>query len=156
MNLCAGFGATNHEFGTNSDCHGYTVHGCTHLSNCMPYRDPGLRAAWMREYRKRKRAARIGAPVSRPSIARAPEPSSAPPRQIIEKPGSQPASPNPGFAPQRARNSFITALELARFFPIGVPGSQVCPYCYNTGYSSPGTRCSYCQRGERWVPVQKV
>jgi hypothetical protein len=26
--------------------------------------------------------------------------------------------------------------------------SRVCPYCYNTGYSSPGTRCSYC-RGER-------
>jgi hypothetical protein len=28
-------------------------------------------------------------------------------------------------------------LELARPFPIGIIASQVCPYCYNTGYSSP-------------------
>src|SRR5438094_686289 len=33
------------------------VHGtrCRHLINCMPYRDPARRAAWMREYRKRKK-----------------------------------------------------------------------------------------------------
>jgi hypothetical protein len=48
-----------------------------------------------------------------------------------------------------AGSRFRTALQLARTFPVGVLASQVCPYCYNTGSSSPGTRCSYCQRGER-------
>src|SRR5262249_24444299 len=56
------------------------VHGarCTHLSSCMPYRDPARRAAWMREYRKRKRVGRTGAPLSLsspPSVVRVPEPS---------------------------------------------------------------------------------
>jgi hypothetical protein len=32
--------------------------------------------------------------------------------------------------------------------PFGVLASQACPYCYNTGYSSPGTRCSYCRNHE--------
>jgi hypothetical protein len=50
---------------------------------------------------------------------------------------------------QGPRTSFKTALELARSFPIGVHGSQVCQYCYNAGYSSPGTRCSYCQGTKR-------
>jgi hypothetical protein len=45
--------------------------------------------------------------------------------------------------------SFKTALQLAQIFPFGVLASRVCPYCYNTGYSSPGTRCSYCRSGER-------
>src|SRR5438128_791776 len=33
------------------------VHGtrCRQLINCMPYRDPARRAAWMREYRKGKK-----------------------------------------------------------------------------------------------------
>jgi hypothetical protein len=85
----------------------------------------------MREYRKRKRAAQIGAPMSRassPSIVRAPEASHVP-RRIIERPGPQPAIANTGFVPEGARSSFKSALELARFFPIGVHGSQVCPYC---------------------------
>ena len=61
---------------------------------------------------------------------------------------------DPGFEPtgvvrQGPRTSFKTALELARSFPIGVHGSQVCQYYYNTGYSSPGTRCSYCQGTKR-------
>jgi hypothetical protein len=124
---------------------------CTHLSNCMPYRDPSRKAAWMREYRKRKRVAHTSAPValpSPPSVVRRPEPSFVPQR-IMEGPGPQPARPNTGFAPQGARSSFKTASELARPFPVGIFASQVCPYCYNTGYSSPGTRCSYCRRGER-------
>ena len=65
------------------------------------------------------------------------------------KTGSASRRPSAAFVPQSARSSFKTALELARFFPIGVHGSRVCPYCYNTGYSSPGTRCSYCRREER-------
>jgi len=47
------------------------------------------------------------------------------------------------------RSRFKTALQLARTFPFGVLASQACPYCYNTGYSSPGTRSSYCRRRER-------
>jgi hypothetical protein len=38
------------------------------------------------------------------------------------------------------------ALDPMRTFPFGSLASQVCPYCYNTGYSSPGTRCSYCRQ----------
>jgi hypothetical protein len=124
---------------------------CTHLSKCMPYRDPAQRAAWMREYRKRKRVGRTGAPASLPSppsITRALEPAPVP-RRIAERPGPHPAPPSTGFVREGAVSSFKTALELARTFPIGVLSSQVCPYCYNTGYSSPGTRCSYCRRGER-------
>jgi hypothetical protein len=105
----------------------------------------------MREYRKRKRTAPMSAPVSRafsPSIMRAPEPSHVP-EPIIERPVPQPAPPNTGVARKRARSGFKTALQLARTFPYGVLASQVCPYCYNTGYSSPGTRCSYCGGGTR-------
>jgi hypothetical protein len=129
------------------------VHGarCTHLKNHMPYCDPARRAAWMREYRKRKRATQVNVPVSRTSsasIVRAPEPSGVPQR-ITESPGPQAAPPNTGLWRQGARSSFKTALELAQPFPFGVLASQACPYCYNTGYSSPGTRCSYCRSGER-------
>jgi hypothetical protein len=128
------------------------VHGarCMHLSNCMPYRDPARRAAWMREYRKRKHATKISAPVSRassPSIVRAPEPSHVPQR-VKERPDPQPVRPNTGFVRKAARSCVKTALDLARPFPPGVLASQVCPYCYNSGYSSPGTRCSYCRREE--------
>src|SRR5215469_2279285 len=128
------------------------IHGarCTHLIRCMPYRDPARRAAWMREYRRRKRVARTTAPtlhVASPSDMRVPEPSSVLQR-IIERPAPQRALPN-GFLRKGAGSNSKTALELARSFPIGMLASQVCPYCYNTGYSSPGTRCSYCRRGER-------
>ena len=105
----------------------------------------------MREYRKRKHAAQMSAPVSRkfsPPIARAPEPSRVPVR-IIERPACQLTRPETGVVRQGPRTSFKTALELARSFPVGVHGAQVCSYCYNTGYSSPGTRCSYCQRAKR-------
>lgn len=102
----------------------------------------------MREYRKRKRASKMSALASRPfsaSIARAPEPSRATQR-IIESPVPQLARQSTGFVQKSPRSSFKTALELARSFPIGLHGSQVCQYCYNTGYSSPGTRCSYCAK----------
>jgi hypothetical protein len=105
----------------------------------------------MREYRKRKHAAPMSAPAARafsPSIMRAPEPSRLPER-IIDRPVSRPALPKIGLVPQGPLSSFKTALELARSFPVGVHGSQVCPYCVNTGYSSPGTQCSYCQMGKR-------
>ncbi len=126
------------------------VHGtrCTHLIRNMPYRDPARRAAWMREYRRRKRTARISAPVSSISIVPAPEPSLVPQR-IIERPSPPPARPNTEFVRKGSSSSFKTALELAPTFPVGMLASQVCPYCYNTGYSSLGTRCSYCRRGER-------
>jgi hypothetical protein len=105
----------------------------------------------MREYRKRKHAAPMSASVSRafsPSIARPPEPSCLPER-IMERPFPRPVRPKIGLVPQGPLSSFKTALELARSFPVGVHGSQVCPYCVNTGYSSPGTQCSYCQMGKR-------
>ena len=106
----------------------------------------------MFEYRKRKGAVRMGELASLSStptsVVRAPEPSRVPQR-IIESPGPQPAPPNTGFVRKGAGNTFKTALELARTFPFGVLASRACPYCYNTGYSSPGTRCSYCRRGER-------
>jgi len=116
----------------------------------MPYRDPAQRAAWMREYRKRKREIRTSAPASLrtpPSAPRAPEPSRGI-RQTTERSGPQPGPPNTGSVRKTARSSFKTGLELARPFPFGALASQVCPYCFNTGYSSPGTPCSYCWSGE--------
>ena len=62
------------------------------------------------------------------------------------KAGSATRASKPGFTRKVARSSFTNALELARTFPFGVLAPQVCPYCYNTGYSSPGTWCSYCRR----------
>jgi len=59
--------------------------------------------------------------------------------------GLQPVPANTGIARRTSRSSFKNALQMARTFPFGVLASQVCPYCYNTGYSSPGTRCSYCR-----------
>jgi hypothetical protein len=126
------------------------VHGtrCTHLSKNMPYRDPAQRAAWMREYRKRKRVGQMSAPaslISGPSVVHAPE-SSRVSQQTIERSCVKRTPANSGFVRKGARSSFRTALELARTFPSGVLASRVCPYCYNTGYSSPDTRCSYCRR----------
>jgi hypothetical protein len=117
----------------------------------MPYRDPANRAAWMREYRKRKHGRRTSVPVSvpsPPSVARTPEPSHTT-WPIVDQTGPQPMSSNTGFVRKGAGSSFKSALDLARTFPFGALASQVCPYCYNTGYSSPGTRCSYCRRRER-------
>ena len=105
----------------------------------------------MREYRKGKHVGQMGAPASLPStlsIMRAPEPLGVL-GPIVEGSGAQPKPPDTRFARKRVRSSFKTALELARTFPFGVLASQVCPYCYNTGYSSPGTQCSYCRSGER-------
>ena len=130
---------------------GTRVHGCTHLSEYMPYRDPARRAAWMREYRKRKRVGKTSAPASVRSTlsgVRAPDPSRVSQQTVVGS-APQPSSPKSGPVRKRPRNSFKTALELARIFPFGVLASQACPYCYNTGYSSPGTRCSYCRKGER-------
>jgi hypothetical protein len=104
----------------------------------------------MREYRKRKRAAMMGAPaspVSSSSIVRALELSLVP-AQGLGRAGPQPAPPNTGFVRKGAGSSFKTALELVQTFPCGILASQVCPYCYDTGQSSPGTRCS-CRRGHR-------
>jgi len=52
-------------------------------------------------------------------------------------------SPNrrlPKSLPARraTRDSFKTALDLARTFPFGVLASHVLHYCYNIGHSSPG------------------
>ena len=91
---------------------------CTHLSNCMRYRDPARRAVWMRECRKRKRTAQRSALVLRassPSIVRAPDPSRVP-RRIIKSPEPQPARPNTGFARKGARSSFKTALDRRGLF----------------------------------------
>jgi hypothetical protein len=84
----------------------------------------------MRDYRKRKRAAKMmSAPVSRvfsPSIVSAPEPSRVP-ECITERPVPQPSRPKTGFVRPGPRSSFKTALELARSYPVGVHGSQVLP-----------------------------
>jgi hypothetical protein len=105
----------------------------------------------MREYRKRKRMGKTFAPAqfrSAPSVVRAPEPSLVSPK-AIDSSGPQPAPANTGVARKHPRSSFKTAPQLARTFPFGALASRVCPYCYNTGYSSPGTRCSYCRSKER-------
>ena len=90
----------------------------------------------MREYRKRKR---LGKMDVRASLSSMPPVVSAP----------EDLTPNTGLARKAARSRFKTALDLARTFPPGVLASQVCPYRYNSGYSSPGTQCSYCRSGER-------
>jgi hypothetical protein len=67
------------------------------------HRDPAQRAPWMREYRRRKRAAKMSAPASRsfsPPIVRAPEPSRLPER-IMERPIPQPGLPKIGFVKGR-------------------------------------------------------
>jgi hypothetical protein len=125
------------------------VHGarCTHGRKSMPYRDPAQRAAWMRQYRKRKRVGKAGARASIPSVpsvVRAPDDLRVS-RQTQEGADRQVAPTNSRFVRKAGRSSFKTALDLARTFPSGPLASQVCPYCYNTGYSSPGTLCSYCQ-----------
>src|SRR5262249_38314968 len=112
---------------------------CTHLSGSMPYRNPERRAAWMREYRKRKRERRMRAPVSLPSprfVVRPPEPSRVSQR-IPESPSPQAVRSNTGFVRQGAGSSFKTALELARPFPFGVLASRVCPYCYTPATARP-------------------
>ena len=101
----------------------------------------------MWEYRKRKRLGETSAPASltsTPFLVSAQDPSRVR-RQAIEMSSPHPATPNTGLVRKRVRSSFKTALELARTFPFGVLASRACPYCYNTGQSSPGTRCSYCQ-----------
>jgi len=72
------------------------------------------------------------------------------PSQTIESSGPQPAHRHAGYRRKAARNSLKTALELARTFPFGVLASQACPYCYDSGCSSPGTRCSYFRGGKGW------
>jgi len=102
----------------------------------------------MREYRKRKRVAKMGVPAplsSTPSVVRAPERLRVS-RKRVYSPGPQPAPTKSAPVRKGVRSSFKTSLELARTFPFGALASRVCPYCYNTGYSSPGTRCSYCRQ----------
>ena len=130
----------------------YTGTRYTHRTIYMPYRDPEQRAAWMREYRKRKRLGKMSTSTSVPSTS-SDIPASVGSRafqQQVASSASQPLVPNTGLVRKSTRASFRTAPELARTFPFGVLASQACPYCYNTGYSSPGTRCSYCQSRERW------
>ena len=67
----------------------------------------------------------------------------------LRQPDPPSKSPYAKLKRRSAIGAFKTALDLARPFPFGVLVSQVCPYCYNSGYSSPGTRCSYCRSGER-------
>ena len=121
------------------------VHGARVRVKNMPYRDPAQRAAWVREYRKRKRAEPLNGIAERelqPSIEGALP-------AIMRKADSQTLRLDDKSRRREAVKSFKTALELARSFPFGLRASQVCPYCYNTGYSSPGTQCSYCRSGER-------
>jgi len=121
----------------------------------MPYRDPAQRAAWMREYRKRKRVERVGEPASlpsRPSNVRAPEPSRVSQQGVMGS-SPQPSAQKSGPVRNTVRSSFKTALRLAQTFPFGVRASHVCPYCCSTGHSSPGTRCSYCRSRDRWEPA---
>lgn len=114
----------------------------------MPYRDAAQRAAWMREYRKRKRAVHMSEPLER-SPSASMEGARDPWPPIIRKPAPQTKALDAKLERRRAIGALKTALDLARPFPLGVLVSQVCPYCYNSGYSSPGTRCSYCRSGER-------
>jgi len=105
----------------------------------------------MREYRKRKRLGQGFAPAFLPSpcsVVRAPGPLSLS-RQTGERSIPQPASPQSGFVRKAVPSNFKTALQLARTFPFRVLASRVCPYCYNTGYSSPGTRVQLLSQWEK-------
>jgi hypothetical protein len=81
-------------------------------------------------------------PVS--GVSRASVPLTPPtPRLIVQKqPATKPIAKSckPARSPQ-----FKTALDLFRPFPLGMSTSQVCPFCNNTRFSSPGTPCSYCR-----------
>lgn len=52
---------------------GYTGTRYTHPRKYMPYRDPAQRAAWMREYRRRKRTGRTDAPCASPKLCPCPK-----------------------------------------------------------------------------------
>lgn len=64
-------------------------------------------------------------------------------------PSLRPSAPAPSAARPTAKSArsphFKTARDLFRPFPAGMPASQVCPFCNNTRFSSPGTPCSYCR-----------
>ena len=122
-----------------------------HLSKRKPYRDPAGRAAWMRGYRQRKCVGQVGAPSavsSSPSVVRAPEPSRVSLKTILRS-VAQPAAPNAGLVRKAPRSGFKTALGPGANVSFRAPGLTACPYCYNTGYSSPGTYCSYCRNRGR-------
>src|SRR5579864_7629359 len=113
----------------------------------MPYRDPATESGLD-----------AGIPQAeapgKDRCARDPHPPSACTGALARLP-AQPAPANTRVARKRPRSRFQAALDLARTFPFGVLAwryaciviagmpvllSQVCLYCYNTGYSSPGTR----------------
>ena len=116
-----GVGIQRRQNAPSPGCVGSVVPNGKHLSNCMPYRDPARRAAWMREYRKRKRAGHSCPPASlssTPSVVRAPEPSLSP-RLTIERSGNELATPKTGVVRKRAPSSFKTALDLHELFLSG-------------------------------------
>jgi hypothetical protein len=139
----------------------------------MPYRDPARRAAWMREYRKRKNQEDIPASKRAPvypmhkSVNTVPAPFIPTESRDLETREKSIQLPRAPVYPRdisldfsrkpvtKARASraavlrFKTALDLFRPFPVGEMASRVCAYCYNTGESSPGTPCAYCAIGHK-------
>jgi hypothetical protein len=126
----------------------------------MPYSDPRDAAAAQRRYRQRlkelkerkahqKQAQRViegqqsVIPLSRdPVIPRnAAHRLSVPKEDALHRTSAK--------TRKSERTVFKTALDLFQPFPAGVRPSQVCLFCNNTRFSSPGTPCSYCEGAKR-------
>jgi hypothetical protein len=123
----------------------------------MPYKD---RATYLRKqrefYARRKARARssgvnrvtpLTPPISKTRIQTPVTPvfeaGTHPTLATLKRGGS--ANPTNPKTPKPPK----TAVQLATPFPSGFLHSSVCPYCHSSGYSSPGTRCSYCRDGAR-------
>jgi hypothetical protein len=128
----------------------------------MPYKDPEAKRRYMARYYQQKiktgeipctvhRKRSYGLTNSYANKTQIVTPLSSagtyPTPATLKQGGS--ANPTNPTAPKTPKDP-KTAVQLATPFPSGLLSSQVCPYCHSSGYSSPGTRCSYCRDGARW------
>jgi hypothetical protein len=119
----------------------------------MPYKDRATYLRKQRELYARRKARVVQNNPSTPLISKTKVQTLATPLSSMGthhtpatfKRGISANPTNPITTPKDSK----TAPQLAQLFPFGLLGSQVCPYCHSSGYSSPGTRCSYCRDGVR-------
>ena len=122
----------------------------------MPYKDRATYLRKQREFyahgekqlhkvREFNRATPLTPPISQTKVQTPATPLSSACTHPIPATLKQAGSANP-TNPKTPKDP-MTAVQLATPFPSGLLSSQVCPYCHSSGYSSPGTRCSYCRDG---------
>src|SRR5258708_3565412 len=113
-------------------------------STSMPYKDRATYLRKQREFYARRKARAQGSgvnpltpltpPISKTKIRTPVTPLSSagayPTPATLKQGGS--ANPTNPKAPKDPK----TAVQLATPFPSGLLSSQVCPYCYSSGYSS--------------------